>query len=156
MLWLDLSFNSGPGEKQICCYLSIHVLTAAEIHIMHRNLSCFARVVLILKAFVIPENFQKWSTSDSKLLPLLSIYYRCGGPNLELMQHSWFFCDVSEINFALLTLVFLSKLCWNTLFLCRFLLQGKHTCSALLRITILMCQTLLFSLQAVSRVPGRA
>lgn len=58
---LDLPLNSGPGEKQ-ARYLSIHGLTAAEMQVMHRNLlvmPCIARVVSILKALGIPENYQK-------------------------------------------------------------------------------------------------
>lgn len=118
------------------------------MHVMHRNLlvtPCIARVLSVLKTFRVPENYQMWSTSDYKLLLFLSIYCFCRRTNSELIQLSWFFWDVAEINFALLTLVFLYKLCLNTLGLCSFLLQEKHTCSAPPHVTILTYRPLLFS-----------
>lgn len=148
MLSLDLPLSSGTAENQTCFYLSIRGLIAAEMQVVHKNqlgMPCIARVALIMKALGIPEDYQKWSSSDSKLLLFLSIYHISRAPTSELMQLSWFFWDVAEINFAHLTLVFLSKPCWNILVLCIFLSQGKHTRPVPLCVTILTYQPLLFS-----------
>jgi len=58
---LDLPISSGPGEKQICCYLNIHDLTTAIMHIMTRNLLVMpyiAKVVLHMEALEMPGNFR--------------------------------------------------------------------------------------------------
>lgn len=138
MLYLDQPVSCGAGEKQ---------------ENISRNAGNAQKPVtdaMLCKRCVSFEGFgDSWELPEVKYfglqtaaLPLYSSY----------MQRAKFrtdatlliFWDVAELNFALLTLIFISKLCWNTLVLCILLWQGKNTCSMPLCVTIFSYQPLFF------------